>query len=81
MRAFEKDDFSEALIYIERILPIQPNHPDALYYAGLLSYFKGDKVKTLKYFRKFISLYPDNPLVAEIKQILIHYNIENSPEE
>ena len=54
------------------MLEVNPDHPKAHYYLGLIAVNTGDKEGALKHLGRFVELAPEDPDVATAKDLLAY---------
>jgi outer membrane assembly lipoprotein YfiO len=67
-RAFEEEDWNEAVEIFERLIFQEPSYPraaEARMYLARSYYNKGEYITSVSEFTRVLDRYPDNPLAAE----------------
>ncbi|OGI41567.1 MAG: hypothetical protein A2150_00600 [Candidatus Muproteobacteria bacterium RBG_16_64_11] len=69
----DNPDYTEgpAKALYERLLALDPNHPDALWFLGLSAYNKSDAKQAVRYWERLAKvLPPDNPALPEVRKAI-----------
>jgi len=69
----DNPDYTEGPVktLYERLLALDPNHPDALWFLGLSAYNKADAKQAVRYWERLTKvLPPDNPALAEVRKAI-----------
>ena len=69
----DNPDYTEgpAKALYERLLALDPNHPDALWFLGLSAYNKSDTKQAVHYWERLAKvLPPDNPALPEVRKAI-----------
>jgi cytochrome c-type biogenesis protein CcmH len=69
----DNPDYTEgpAKALYERLLAIDPNHPDALWFLGLSAYNKSDTQQAVRYWERLAKVLPrDNPALPEVRKAI-----------
>lgn len=69
----DNPDYTEgpAKTLYERLLALDPNHPDALWFLGLSAYNKSDTKQAVHYWERLAKLLPpDNPALPEVRKAI-----------
>ena len=69
----DNPDYTEGPVktLYERLLALDPNHPDALWFMGLSAYNKSDTKQAVHYWERLAKvLPPDNPALAEVRKAI-----------
>ncbi len=69
----DNPDYTEgpAKTLYERLLALDPNHPDALWFLGLSAYNKSDAKQAVHYWERLAKvLPPDNPALPEVRKAI-----------
>ncbi len=69
----DNPDYTEepAKALYERLLVLDPNHPDALWFLGLSAYNKSDTKQAVRYWERLTKvLSPDNPALPEVRRAI-----------
>jgi cytochrome c-type biogenesis protein CcmH/NrfG/uncharacterized membrane protein len=63
---YSNDEYDKTIPVLERLLSIEPDFANALYYLGLSYEFEGEKTKTLAAFQSIQTLNPQNEHIQNI---------------
>ena len=69
----DNPDYTEgpAKALYERLLALDPNHPDALWFLGLSAYNKSDTQQAVRYWERLAKVLPlDNPALPEVRKAI-----------
>ena len=68
--AFNAGDTALAKENFEKILTLDPEHPQSHFFMGLISVNLGDNAAAKSHFETFLTLAPDDPQAATAKEML-----------
>lgn len=72
LRAFEADNAARAKGALVKVLELDPNHPGANYYLGVLFVREGAKTDARTHLQRFLRLAPNHPEANTAKGLLSH---------
>lgn len=70
LHSYNADDRARAKDRLTRYLAIDPEHPHANYYLGLVCFEEGEKEEAIRHLQRFVELAPNDPEAGSAAELV-----------